>query len=122
MTVVARVVVDVVEARIVVSSRVAVPFRPSVEFPEAVTTGTVTTVDWVRILSIVVVGTDRVCVVDCGSSVVLVNGAIVLIGSRVDSVTEGKLVGNGSVEGLPSVSKVLWTLLTGSAYLRKRIQ
>jgi hypothetical protein len=117
--VVAKIVVDVLEARSVVSIKVkeievAVRVLSDVDvnvelFKVIVTTsvvtdknaeidgsGTVTIVDCVTMLSLVVVGTETVCVVvDSGSAVVLVNGANVVRGSRVETVTEGRLVGNG---------------------------
>lgn len=134
VTVVAKTVVDVLGATIVVSisvSKVDVammvlsvvdfivePF--SVRVTTSVVTdknveiacnGNVTTFDWVTTLCTVVVGTEMVCVVvDSGSSVVLVKGANVVSGSRVGAVTEGSFVGNGWIAGLPPVSKVLWIL------------
>jgi hypothetical protein len=134
VTVVAKVVVDVLEAINVVSIRVKeavvtvtvlsvvdVSVEPSsVSVVTSVTTvknveidssGKVTTVFWVTMVSMVVVGTETVCVVlGSGSSVALVNGANVESGSRVEAVTEGRLVGNGWTVGLPSVSKTLGTL------------
>jgi hypothetical protein len=119
VTVVAKVVVDVLEATIVVSTSVkdvdvAVTVLSNVDVNvelfsvivitslvtdknvEMLSRGKVVTVDSVTMLSTVLVGTEMVCVVvDWGSSVVLVNGANVVSGSRVEAVTEGKLVGNG---------------------------
>jgi hypothetical protein len=97
--VVTKVVVDVLGATIVVSTTVkkvdvavtvlsavdvsVEPFRLIVTTSavtdkrvETVWSGKLATVDWVTMLSIVVVGTGMVCVVvGAGSSVVLVNGA-----------------------------------------------
>jgi hypothetical protein len=134
VTVVARVVVDVLDATIVVSIRVNdadvavtalsvidVSVEPlSVRVVMSVTTvknveidssGKVTTVFCVTMVSTVVVGTEIVCVVlGSGNSVALVNGANVESGSRVEAVTEGRLVGNGWIAGLPPVSKELCTV------------
>ncbi len=119
VTVVAKIVVDVLEPTMVVSIKVrkvevavlvfsavvlnvelfSVIVTTSVvtdKKVETISSGRVATVDWVTMLSMVVVGTEMVCVVvDSGSSVVLVNGANVVRGSRVEAVIEGRLVGNG---------------------------
>ena len=134
VTEVAKVVVDVLEPTIVVSVKVTEVFvivvvlsdaEVSVELSsvmvttllltdtkvETVCRGNVATVDSVTMLSIVVVGTVIVCVVvDSGSSVVFVNGAYMVSGSRVEAVTEGSWVGNGGMGGLPPVCKVLYML------------
>jgi hypothetical protein len=119
VTVVAKIVVDVLEATRVVSIKVneaevivlvLSDVKVNVELftvivetllstdtkVETVCRGKVATIDSVTMLSMVVVGTVMICVVvDSGSSVVLVNGAKVVSGSRVETVTEGNLVGNG---------------------------
>lgn len=81
-------------------------------YAESDCSGRVATVEWVTTFSMVVVGTEMVCVVvDSETSVVLVNGAYVVNGSRVEAVTEGRLVGNGGTAGLPPVSSALFMLL-----------
>ena len=129
--VVARIVVDVLEAAIVVSIRVkevdfAVIVLSAVDVNvelfsvmvtaslvrdknvDVLSNGKVATVVCVIMLLTVVVGTEMVCVVvDSGTSVALVNGANVVSGWSVEAVTEGRLVGNGGTAGFPPVSKVL---------------
>jgi hypothetical protein len=138
VTVVARVVFDVLEEIMVDSIRVRevdvavlvlfvvdVNVDPSdVILTTSLTTdrlmevfrsGKVATVVWVIILSMVVVGTDSVwvVVVELGISVALVNGANVVRGSSVEFKTEGKLVGNGGTPGCPPVSKVVCIVSNG---------
>ena len=129
--VVARIIVDVLEAAIVVSIRVkevdfAVIVLSAVDVNvelfsvmvtaslvrdknvDVLSNGKVATVVCVIMLLTVVVGTEMVCVVvDSGTSVALVNGANVVSGWSVEAVTEGRLVGNGGTAGFPPVSKVL---------------
>lgn len=134
VTVVASTVVDVLGATIEVLNKakevdvivlVLSVIDVNVELPSLIVTtsvvtdrnveifcsGKVATVDLVTTLSIVVVGTEMICVVvDPVASVVFVNGANVVSGSRVDTVTEGRLVGNGWIVGLPPVSRVVCML------------
>jgi hypothetical protein len=73
-----------------------------------VSTGTVNTVSVVMTVSKVVKGRVIVCVTAVGTVWPLVWGdSVVLSGCRVDSVTDGTLVGNGSTGGFPPVWMVV---------------
>lgn len=105
VTVLSATDVNVVLPSVIVTTSVVI--ETSVE---VFCSGRVAIIDLVTMLSIVVVGTVMVWVVESGSLVVLVNGAKVVSGSSVGAVTEGRLVGKGWIVGLPPVSRVVCML------------